>query len=220
MKLNIHSNLASLYRYFYLTSELPNNLCSYFWKLLIAVVCSPLVLPALLINRYVYNTFVLKNVESYDRSTGKYTEVQEYRNYNEHIPTPVGFLLNVLSLLIGGLSIEFFTWIGLFTKGFGEGWGIPLQLLFIFFMGIATIFSVFFLIYFIFTVWKKIDEIKKPKTPEEWDVYFEKQKVKEEKKRLQKIEREKNPGFFKILWIRLVAFKENNCPRIEWESKK
>jgi hypothetical protein len=49
--LDPHSTLASLYRYFYLEAELPNNLCSYFWKLAIMFVSLPFVWMALIINK-------------------------------------------------------------------------------------------------------------------------------------------------------------------------
>lgn len=42
MTLDSNSAIAKYYRWFYATQKLPNNLCPYFWKLLIAVVCAPL----------------------------------------------------------------------------------------------------------------------------------------------------------------------------------
>jgi hypothetical protein len=215
MKLNIHSNLASLYRYFYLTPELPNNLCSYFWKLLIAIVCSPLVLPALILNRYGSNTFGLKTYIDHNDK-----ECLEYRMYNESIPTGVGLLLNVLILMVGGLMIGFFTWIGLLSKEFGNEWPIVMQILTIFGFGLVTIVTVISSILGIGNAWNKIEKMKEPKTQEELIKAREKQEEKDKVKRLKRIEKEKSPGFWKILWTRIKAAKEKNCPIIEWETQK
>jgi len=42
MKLNQNSLSAKLYRWFYKTDTMPTNLCPYFWKLVTAVIFSPL----------------------------------------------------------------------------------------------------------------------------------------------------------------------------------
>jgi hypothetical protein len=42
MKLNQNSISAKLYRWFYKTDTMPTNLCPYFWKLVTAVILSPL----------------------------------------------------------------------------------------------------------------------------------------------------------------------------------
>jgi len=42
MKLNQNSLSANLYRWFYKTDTMPTNLCPYFWKLVTAVILSPL----------------------------------------------------------------------------------------------------------------------------------------------------------------------------------
>jgi hypothetical protein len=42
MKLNQKSLSAKLYRWFYKTNIMPTNLCPYFWKLVTAVILSPL----------------------------------------------------------------------------------------------------------------------------------------------------------------------------------
>jgi len=63
MKLNQNSLSAKLYRWFYKTDTMPTNLCPYFWKLVTAVILSPLLaiytLPYEIINykrwhRYTY----------------------------------------------------------------------------------------------------------------------------------------------------------------------
>lgn len=55
MELNYNSIWAKLYRWFYYTDIMPNSLCSYFWKLVFAVVLSvalfPVYLPGLIINK-------------------------------------------------------------------------------------------------------------------------------------------------------------------------
>jgi hypothetical protein len=42
MKLNQNSLSAKLYRWFYKTDTMPTNLCPYFWRLVTAVILSPL----------------------------------------------------------------------------------------------------------------------------------------------------------------------------------
>jgi hypothetical protein len=69
MKLNSNSISSKLYRWFYGTKELPNNLCPYFWKLVLAwlvlipysLVCLPVIITEILDKDYRYN----------DNSTGK-----------------------------------------------------------------------------------------------------------------------------------------------------
>lgn len=55
MKLNINSNTAQLYRWFYGTVKMPDSLCPYFWKLvlmwLLIVPYSILSLPVIIIER-------------------------------------------------------------------------------------------------------------------------------------------------------------------------
>jgi hypothetical protein len=67
MKLNQNSLSAKLYRWFYKTNTMPTNLCPYFWKLVTAVILSPLLaihtLPYEIINykrrsRYTYGDMI------------------------------------------------------------------------------------------------------------------------------------------------------------------
>jgi hypothetical protein len=69
MKLNSNSISSKLYRWFYGTNDLPNNLCPYFWKLVLAwlvlipysLVCLPVILHELFDKTYRFT----------DNSTGK-----------------------------------------------------------------------------------------------------------------------------------------------------
>lgn len=69
MKLKSNSISSKLYRWFYVTKELPNNLCPYFWKLVLAwlvlipysLFCLPVILHELFDKNYRYT----------DNSTGK-----------------------------------------------------------------------------------------------------------------------------------------------------
>lgn len=69
MKLNSNSVSSKLYRWFYGTNDLPNNLCPYFWKLVLAwlvlipysLVCLPVIIMELKDKDYRYH----------DNSTGK-----------------------------------------------------------------------------------------------------------------------------------------------------
>ena len=69
MKLNSNSISSKLYRWFYGTNVLPNNLCPYFWKLVLSwlvlipysLVCAPVIILELMDKNYKYH----------DNSTGK-----------------------------------------------------------------------------------------------------------------------------------------------------
>jgi hypothetical protein len=69
MKLNSNSISSKLYRWFYGTNDLPNNLCPYFWKLALAwlvvipysLVCLPVIIMELKDSNYQYH----------ENSTGK-----------------------------------------------------------------------------------------------------------------------------------------------------
>jgi hypothetical protein len=69
MKLNSNSISSKLFRWFYGTNDLPNNLCPYFWKLVLAwlvivpysLVCLPMIVLELTDKGYKYS----------DNSTGK-----------------------------------------------------------------------------------------------------------------------------------------------------
>ena len=63
MKLNSNSISSNLYRWFYATNDLPNNLCPYFWKLVLAwlvlipysIVCLPVIISELVDKDYCYD---------------------------------------------------------------------------------------------------------------------------------------------------------------------
>ena len=42
MELNRNNKSAKLYRWFYETTEMPDNLCQYFWELVLAIIISPI----------------------------------------------------------------------------------------------------------------------------------------------------------------------------------
>ena len=50
-KLNRDGSLASFYRYFYGTGDLPKDGCNYFWLTCLAIICTPFVWPAIVLNR-------------------------------------------------------------------------------------------------------------------------------------------------------------------------
>lgn len=60
MKLNYDSYLSRLYRWFYLADTMPNNLCPYFWKLVIMLI---LILPTAIISLPVILIEILKKEE-------------------------------------------------------------------------------------------------------------------------------------------------------------
>jgi surface polysaccharide O-acyltransferase-like enzyme len=64
MKLNKNSISAKLFRWFYRTSELPTNLCPYFWKLVMAYVFA---IPVFIISL----PYVIVDKDSHNQSLGE-----------------------------------------------------------------------------------------------------------------------------------------------------
>jgi hypothetical protein len=95
MKLNSNSISSKLYRWFYGTNDLPNNLCPYFWKLVLAwlvivpysLVCLPMIVLELIDKGYKYS----------DNSTGKRIGMS----------TIVYFILFVISSMVSFICVFF-----------------------------------------------------------------------------------------------------------------
>lgn len=93
--LNIHSTLAKFYRAFWNKTELPNNLCSYFWSLLIAFVFLPFTFPAVILNEILIPFYYSEHKKKY--------EIKENR-----INTAMGILFNFLFWAAGLTSMQIF----------------------------------------------------------------------------------------------------------------
>lgn len=66
MKLNQNSISARLYRWFYVTGRMPQSLCPYFWKLVIAYI---LVIPFAILN---FPIFLFKQQDSVENTTYRF----------------------------------------------------------------------------------------------------------------------------------------------------
>lgn len=217
MKLNREGNLASFYRYFYLTGDMPNNFCNYFWLLVIAFICTPFTWPAQLYNWY--------NKKITLRNSTKWREGVEisYTYYDvgyQPVQTVIGLILNLILCVLGMLYTgPFYKFMPVCRQFFDS---IP-GLLIIPALITSGLIGSFILYYFfiaIGTLIGKIFKVKSPETDEEWAEYYEKQRLKKEANAKRKEYRKNNPNFIKMIGIWFKAYKEKNCPIIEWDEVK
>lgn len=202
--LNVHSRLAKFYILFYDRAFLPNNLCSYFWLLLFAFICTPLCYPAMVVN--------------YLMSPPYYSE--EYGTYRNggYIPTGIGAVLNFLILILGfWLTLEFY----------GKPYVEVLPLWKAYANGIIYTVSLFISIYlvvnliiFIIKIYPKRVRKEQPElTLEERMKLYEEAEELDRQRRLRRRQR-REKSFWHILVKYFIAWKDKNCPIIDWETKK
>jgi len=88
VNLNAHSGLASLYRYFYLTTKLPKFLCDYIYRVLFMFICLPFVWMVILINKS-------QNKIQFN------THTNEYELEWNPLPTVIGIVFTLGIVIIG-----------------------------------------------------------------------------------------------------------------------
>lgn len=203
IKLNQHSKIASLYRYFYVTTKLPNSLCDYFWGVIFAFCCLPITWIPMVINKI--NGKIVYNKQRYEYEI-------EYRP----LPSIFGLLFSIGIIFIGGIGSGLFYGIT----------GVDVSPNNIFTLAIFYVYGIVMIIlsvisYFIITsIIKFISLFKKELTEQE------KEQIKNAKhaELLRKMEKEeiknKKQNFLKITWIYLKSIKNNYCPLITWENRK
>jgi hypothetical protein len=123
MKLNQNSLSAKLYRWFYKTDTMPTNLCPYFWKLVTAVILSPL----LAIHTLPYEIINYKRRRRYTYSDMLGTSLAYWCFIAAIICmiSPLGLFFYIPdedSLLMGMMFFGFCVWASLIVVGIG--WGI------------------------------------------------------------------------------------------------
>lgn len=197
-KLNPHGLMARLYRNFYNTGGLPNNLCPYFWKLVIAIISFVFVWPVIVINSLLSPYYYKK--EYYD-------DWKEFTGGINRIPTAIGIILNLLLFLSGGLltvmiygksAVEYVGFSGVYING-------------IIIVVAAVLF--FKLAGFLLDLIPK--KKKKILTYEEEDELW---RIQREKKRLKREKWEQS--FVYLCWKAFIAWKDRVCPQIEWKYDK
>lgn len=198
--LNVHSKLAKFYIIFYDKTTLPNNLCAYFWSLLFAFICAPILYPSLIINALM--------------SPPHYSE--EYKRYSGVglVPNVVGLVLNILILFGGGIltkqfyGAEYYPFLPIW-KAYVNG--IIFTIIFS-----AGIYLLIRLIKFIVTHYpKRTPKVKKYPSDEEWLKLMEAQEKREQERQLRR-----KKSFWYLLKQSFIAWKDKNCPIIEWDTKK
>lgn len=200
LTLNPHGLLATYYREFYQTTKLPNNLCSYFWKLVIGIICFPICYPAMAIN-------YAQNPIRYDKEDNSWSGGGD-------IPTAIGGLLNLLILLIGlGFShIVYGNITGYFSLGKLYINGIIGTI-----CVIALIAITAFMVYGVYLLVEYIQERKQNNHESiSQEEYNKREVIRQEILKQKELKRQKS------LWYltkkMFFAWKEKNCPIIEWES--
>jgi len=200
MKLSTHNKLAMLYRAFYNKEQLPKDLCSYFWLTLIALILTPFVWPALVINKLVA-PFKWKDVPTWidDTAVPHYT-----RSYRSSIPVLLGLVFNA-ALFIIGIPV---------TKLFFGDMVSYMSVYKWYLNGIAGVF-IFAVIITLFVKLMTYLANRNPKSEEQEELEWQ---LKSEKKRLKRIKYQQS--FRYLLWQRIKAWKEDNCPILTWEDDK
>lgn len=210
--MNPHTKLASFYRYFYMTEKLPNNLCTYFWGLMLAFILTPLTWLAMLHNR-IYNP-IKKKTYTYEDKTTYY-----YDTPYKPVATAFGLGFTLLAFCIGAVTlISFGKLTGIDTRNFIGSSSVILGCIKIYAIGLLTVFGTIALFYLLMAIWRLIPK-KEPKkeTDEE---YYARRKAENKAEMERRIYKENNPTIFTLAWKWLVAFKEKNCPIITWDYTK
>ena len=123
MKLNQNSLSAKLYRWFYKTDTMPTNLCPYFWKLVAAVILSPLL--AIYTLPYEIINYKRRHWDTYGDMLGMSLAYWCFIAVIICMISPLGLFFYIPdkdSLLMGMMVFGFCVWASLIVVGIG--WGI------------------------------------------------------------------------------------------------
>lgn len=203
-KLNPHGLMARLYRNFYNTGVLPNNLCPYFWKLIFAIIALPFVYPALIIN-YLDEPFYYEK--------WYYDEYKSFRG-GGNMKIAWGLPINIGLLFVGAwfsklVYPNIFEYMAIW-KYYVNGLIIVVSLV-LFFKLLA--FAI-----------RKLFPAKPAKemNEEEWEAHLIEEDKKWELKHQKKRERKERwqRSFVYLTWRAFVAWKDRVCPQIEWKIDK
>jgi hypothetical protein len=206
--MNPHSNLASFYRQVYLEDELPNNLCNYFWAIIFGIITLPFTWLILLFN---YSKGYIKKyqLENTDGITQYY-----YAVHCQSLPTRYGFMGTIAIWMLGALTVVFISILtGHQPKEFTNALTIPMLIISVYLIGIASLFTCIGLFMSAIAIWRLI-----PKKPVKEETEQER-KMREFNEKLNAV-RQRDPNIFTLAWRWLVAFKEKNCPLITWDYSK
>lgn len=193
MKLKLNSPLAHFYCLFYDKTILPNNLCTYFWKLLIGIICAPLLLPTLILN-YFFGVYYNKNKKQYESGN--------------ILPNGLGLLFHVVIIICGGFVSVFL---------YGEILAKSLSLCAIYFNGILLILGVVCIILLIIKTVQYTYNRQPKKQLSDEEQHQEYLKLME---KLRIADVKKKSSFLYIMKHTIIAWKEKNCPLITWENEK
>lgn len=192
MKLNETGFLAKYYGNFYNTLNKPNNLCAYFWKLLIALICYPFIFPIFHLNNLMYPIY----------------EKDEKNPYNKcnRSPIALGIFINIMFGMVGMLVNN------LYFGDIAHHMGVFKT----YCNGFLTITLIVIVVVGIFKLIKLIPTTPKP------ELTYDEEVIKYQEKNLKRYERKMKwqQSFIYLTWEFIKAKKNDYCPRIEWISKK
>lgn len=198
--LNIHGTLARFYRAFWNDPDLPNNLCSYFWKLLFAFILLPLCYPVLIMNN-------LLNPYYYDKGSAWSSE--GYKGGYDRTSSAYGLLINGLFIVFGLIASQ---WV------FGEDVVRYMSIWKLYFNGlIASLILVATGVMIIYSVLFTQKILPKKERKEETDEERIARLKKEDELYLQK-ELRKQKSLWYLTKKMFISWKEKNCPLIEWKN--
>jgi hypothetical protein len=217
-KLNRDGSLASFYRYFYAKDTLPKNGCDYFWLLCLAFVLLPFVWPAVALNRF-NNKIILRKSTYWDSNLQSNVLCTYYDVYSSgFVQTGLGLVFNIILIIVGGLILgplykshpDFFIF---HIKSF------IFTIFIITAIGFVSIIAVWLFFKYLFAFIISLIP-SGPQTEEEWHEYYTKQREKDLAKLKRYYEKQAHPNFFKLIGMRIMSYKEKNCPIIQWEETK
>ena len=197
--LNIHGTLAKFYRAFWNDTDLPDNLCSYFWKLVLAFIFLPICFPMMIINALT-SPYYYTDKDDWGRSG--------YKGGWDRSSSLYGALINALIFLIG---------VGISQGVFGE---LSKYMSIWKFYANGVLFSVALIlsVALIILLCKAIGSII-PKKEEK--VLTEEEELADRKKRYDeylKKEARKQKSLWYLTKKMFIAWKDKNCPLIEWNK--
>lgn len=196
--LNPNGLMAKFYSSFYNTLELPNNLCTYFWKTIFALIMSPFVWPIFVLNRF------SNKIDFTQRNEGDYG----YQLSNR-VSVTYGLVMNFILGIIG-----FLTTICIFGQTVGKNMAFYKYYV----NGIATTLIIILSIFGYIKLMQSLPKKEKPvlTEEEEEELYWKNYSKKSEKQRIRQEKFERS--FIYLTYQALKAFKEKVCPIIEWKE--
>lgn len=197
--LNIHGTLAKCYRAFWNDTDLPNNLCSYFWKLILAFILTPICYPMIIINS-IMSPYYYREKDEWGNSG--------YSGGWDRGSSAYGGLINALIFIIGVATSQAF-YEGMIN--YMPAWKLYANGLLLLALLILVVASIIYGCKLI----AKIIPTKEEKEETEEEIIASRKKRYEE---YFKKEVKKQKSLWYLIKKMFIAWKDKNCPIIEWNK--